>query len=392
VCFGELIIANKYSFAIAPVPGAAASMENPPPQSLPDDIMIAEIFSKLLAKSLLLCRCVSKSWHGLISKNKNLPPTMAGLFYRNNCSNKIEFISLGTRTYVDNTSIDTTLSFLPQCNNLNIVDSCNGLLLLTAPDCLYVCNPATKKYATVPKPPTQPMLLALGFDPRRSPHYEIVSFPQDELEDGESAHIKKAESYNSSTGKWKWRDNRYWRLEHVCFARTGFAFLDGIIHTLDLEDGATFIMGENVWDVVEDRPGVDIGIGLETQFLGHCGQLMHQALIASGELFVWVAESRTETYGIRYRYVLKHRNSVRAIVDQLQPAGDLVLEDDDDQLRILAFHSDFDVIFLRLQDKLLAYHLTCGQSEVICDNFEGDRPCFAYSPCYSEDLALETCM
>ena len=96
--------------------------ENPPPKTLPADILL-EIFSNLTFKSLLQFRCVSKSWHALISRghsSKKLPLAMSGLFNSKNNNNEMRDTSLQSRTHIDSTSVDTSPSFLPSslCNLL----------------------------------------------------------------------------------------------------------------------------------------------------------------------------------------------------------------------------------------------------------------------------------
>ena len=134
----------------------------PPPTKLVDDLVV-EILSRVPAKSLMRFQCISRAWLAFTSDiyyRTKLPATMSGLFYTistwnadTSWSSDIQYLSLS----VDRT-IDTTLSFLPPLQNLDILDSCNGLLLCKScnakskDDCYYVCNPATKKWITLPKP------------------------------------------------------------------------------------------------------------------------------------------------------------------------------------------------------------------------------------------------
>uniref|UniRef100_A0A8R7PY17 F-box domain-containing protein n=1 Tax=Triticum urartu TaxID=4572 RepID=A0A8R7PY17_TRIUA len=119
------------------------------------DDLLAEIISRLPYKSTCGCKCVSTGWRDLISHpdhRKNMPQSLAGFFYQ----------VKGAR-YFTNVSgkgdplVDPSLSFLPRCHSLDILDCCNGLLLCrcwkaTDPEALdyIVCNPATEKWVVVP--------------------------------------------------------------------------------------------------------------------------------------------------------------------------------------------------------------------------------------------------
>lgn len=118
--------------------------------------------------------------------------------------------------------------------------------------------------------------------------------------------------------------------------------------------------------------------GVLRQYLGHSAGNLHYAVITiDDELLVWVLEESGHCV-----LVLKHRSHVRSIVDKL-PGG----EAHPTYVGFLGFHSDFDVVFLKVQYKLFAYHLmSCNLEEI--SGFEGGEPCFAYTPCYSEELDL----
>ncbi|XP_020259790.1 putative F-box protein At4g38870 isoform X2 [Asparagus officinalis] len=166
----------------------------------PDDVLL-EILSKLPIRSLLRFQCVSKSWRSLISdpqSHKKLPPAMAGLF---SAGASPKFVSLASRSFVDPSTIDSGLSFLPEPRR--ILGVCNGLLLLSNPNSLFVCNPATRKRAKIPKPPRASIELALAFNPNSDTRsFKIVSFP---LPGGDPVRRRGSDEvdvFSSDTGSW----------------------------------------------------------------------------------------------------------------------------------------------------------------------------------------------
>ncbi|XP_028091412.1 uncharacterized protein LOC114291744 [Camellia sinensis] len=76
------------------------------------------------------------------------------------------------------------LTFVDDPSDLRILQSCNGLLLCRGLH-LYIYNPTTSQFATLPQPPrcvlaplrcyTTFYAYNLAFDPSKSPHYKVVS-------------------------------------------------------------------------------------------------------------------------------------------------------------------------------------------------------------------------
>lgn len=346
--------------------------EIPASNTLPHDLWI-EIFSKLPVKTLLQIRCVSKSWHKLITNDqtrsiKKLPPPMCGLFNRN-IRDKI-FTSLKSRTYIDPTSIDTNLSFMTSSSslypNFDIKDCCNGLLLLSdSSDYLYVCNPTTRRYAKLEKPSSNYAMLLLAFDPLCSVHYKIFSFRRE--------GCILVDIYSSETGEWTEIQLFEGMTSRLLYNH--FVFLDGMFYVLEnasVRYGCTYVIGDDGTLLGRIRaPSVPLN-EVVSGFLGRSQGNLHYAMILGDELVIWVLEISKGD-----EYVLKHRNSVRAIVNKL-PGG----ENYPEYMSVLAIHPDLDVIFLKLSsNKLFSYNFVSSKLEEICD-FEGGRPCFPYTPCY----------
>ncbi|RRT48464.1 hypothetical protein B296_00023349 [Ensete ventricosum] len=118
---------------------------------LPDDLLV-QILSRLPVKTTLRCRCVSKEWLALLSDRgpnsiRYLRPTMCGFFYRRPyVAGSWQYAAI--HPYKDHRfDLNKLTSHLPDHRNLNLLDSCNGLLLLGCREedrsykSMIVCNP-----------------------------------------------------------------------------------------------------------------------------------------------------------------------------------------------------------------------------------------------------------
>uniref|UniRef100_A0A8R7R9V1 F-box domain-containing protein n=1 Tax=Triticum urartu TaxID=4572 RepID=A0A8R7R9V1_TRIUA len=186
-------------------------------ERLTDDLLV-EILSRVPAKSLCRFKCVSNHWLNLIDHSdhrKKLPQTLAGFFYT---SSRTEFILESPVRFVSVPGshcplIDTTFAYLPKHEHIYILDCCNGLLLygLYAQEisCI-VCNPATKKWVTLPnsgQAAEQVIDTRLGFDPAKSPHFHVFEFV--EQEGDWTSDLAGVAVYSSETGRWVYREKKW---------------------------------------------------------------------------------------------------------------------------------------------------------------------------------------
>nr|ABK56715.1 F-box-like protein [Hordeum vulgare] len=161
-----------------------AALMSDPTIKLPDDLLV-EIFSRVPYKSACCCKCVSTRWRDLIShpdhRDKLPRSTLAGFFHRTYGLRSNPPFPHAYRSVSGNwCPLDASLSFLPESEELRILDCCNGLLLcrrLIDPATLeyLVCNPATRKWVTVPATEWSWLVddTRLGFDPDVSSHFYL---------------------------------------------------------------------------------------------------------------------------------------------------------------------------------------------------------------------------
>ncbi|XP_066356345.1 F-box protein At5g07610-like [Miscanthus floridulus] len=205
---------------------AAASAVLPVP-----DELIVEILARLPAKSLCLCKCVSRAWRAFISDPANrrrFAQTLSGLFFSRPYGSRPtwDFVGLSMSSVLPPPpGVDAALSFLPPtCGEMELLDSCNGLLLLrcedsrerpSPPPFYVVCNPATGEWVALPQPSRVPGFVgysttvgrtmdtgsaALGFDPSISPHFYVFQLVQ--VLTHLDFFVRAVEIYSSQTGRW----------------------------------------------------------------------------------------------------------------------------------------------------------------------------------------------
>ncbi|XP_052180730.1 F-box protein At5g07610-like [Diospyros lotus] len=190
-----------------------------------NDDLITEILRRLPAKSLLRFRSVSKRWFSLISH-----PDFTVLWTKSNCNStsglflrSLSHSSTPTFHYIPLNSPNpnqpnfTSLDFVPdQPQGIDIIQSCNGLLLCSAfrlrhHSCsYYVYNPTTHKFIALPNP--RPFGfenrivrgVSLAFDPSESAHYKVVCiFSHSSLLRG----TYWVQIYSSETRSWELYDD-----------------------------------------------------------------------------------------------------------------------------------------------------------------------------------------
>ncbi|RLN16148.1 hypothetical protein C2845_PM02G22290 [Panicum miliaceum] len=181
----------------------------------------------------------------ILSRLPRLPQTLAGFFYT---TTSCERFPESARHFTNVTGrgaplIRPSLSFLPGYADIEILVSCNGLLLcrsLTAAGAVryVVCNPATEELAALPESSQAGKICnaRLGFDPAVSPHFHVFEFVETDVEPGDYVSIDGLEIYSSKTGEWAFRDSGWggdsWRDTSMLLISV---FLNGFLHVFESE-------------------------------------------------------------------------------------------------------------------------------------------------------------
>ncbi|KAF8672941.1 hypothetical protein HU200_049135 [Digitaria exilis] len=214
--------------------------------ALPDDVL-AGILRRLPLRSLAVSRCVCKSWRAAMDEHQLLlPRSVRGLFinYGNHCYlRRSHFFARPAVAVDDGPMIDGKFSFIDpdKLSVVEFVDHCNGLILFFRPldQAMYVCNPATQRWARLPPHPAGTLRRGrrrppcsgedpcvsrrrafLVFDPAVSPHYTVMLAP-DELTRDEA----KGNHMEWPPSPWMWHEfsSRSGRWEEKVFVREGEA-------------------------------------------------------------------------------------------------------------------------------------------------------------------------
>ncbi|KAF8669282.1 hypothetical protein HU200_051616 [Digitaria exilis] len=269
---------------------------------LPDEL-IAEILSRLPARSRCRSKCVSRRWRRLITDPS---PCFYFWTHYDGVQHRWDFVATngdGGQPH----QVDSSLSFLPphpragtgrrwRCSTpATGSSSCAAASPATGvappqPAFYVVCNPATKEWVALPQPSLEPGFddfytktcrAALGFDPSVSSHFHV--FQLEESERCYDHYVSAVEIYSSETGAWARKEKRWYRL-------TGhMAFFNGFLHLTTWENVlATVDVRGQTWRTIRpfSRP---LGVhGCPDQTNGEWWTLKHKVsqvvLFGLGEL------------------------------------------------------------------------------------------------------------
>jgi len=384
---------------------------------LPDDLVV-DILARLPAKSLCRFKCVSRRWRALISDRCSSAQTLSGFFFTSR-GPAWRFTGLPSSSVTPPPGgagglppvVDAALSFLPpSCveREIEMLDSCNGLLLLLCsdecpcrpPPAFYVvCNPATGEWVALPQPKYTPgdqtwcwdfegdrvitWYAAVGFDPAISSHFYVFQV----VEAKYNTHhcLEAVEIYSSETGTWvlskKGRDDGGFNFMYH------MTYFNGSLHlTTDSDAVASVDAKGRPWRIthVLGREGAD-----DHRRCGRRGYIGH----SRGRLLYLDDVRKDDVMSI---YVLEDQDSGEWTLIRRVSKKDLLFEPWKHVLKPTyykaGFHPNSDLIFFydRTRARLISYDWSRGDWRVVCTltDFEhSHRAFFPYVPWYSGGLA-----
>jgi hypothetical protein len=258
---------------------------------LPDELIV-EILARLPVKSLCRCKCVSRAWRTLISDPDHrgrFAQTLSGLFFSRPSGHRPPwprgFVGLPTSAPP---GVDTALSFLPPtCGGMDLLDSCNGLLLLrcedtrerpSPPPFYVVCNPATGEWVALPQSrhtqglygPPDTCSVALGFDPAVSTNFHVFQLVQECYFHNDLIFVVAVEIYSSETGRWVFKENNdLWVDWDIRFSGQ-MTFFSGFLHFCNVSNAAVISVDTEVqaWRISHVPHNVSYG-GLSSMSTRH---------------------------------------------------------------------------------------------------------------------------
>uniref|UniRef100_A0A0E0KZ39 F-box domain-containing protein n=1 Tax=Oryza punctata TaxID=4537 RepID=A0A0E0KZ39_ORYPU len=378
------------------IPSTAAA------EIITDDLLV-EILSRVPYQSLCRSKCVSRRWRRVIShpNHRRLLPryhldtAIAGFFHLDSFTN---VTGEGRRPLVD-----ALLPFLPKCEYLNVVDSCNGLLLcrcwrLTDPrrfDYLVV-NPATEHWVILPDSGWSDKMqnARLGFDPAASSsHFHVFEFVEDgagdvygnvDGEDYDNGHVKGVEIYSSITGEWSHKENGWGYDEIRILGESNSVFLDSVLHLITLEYVVAAVDVEgNTWRTIPMPQSLAEPFnGIAEGFIGLSRGSLYFVNTDHDEPYkvsVWVLEDYSSEQWI-WKHTVSHLHLFRT--KKLLFGMDY---------KVVSVHPERDIIFLVLPHSkiLMSYELDSREAQFIC-GIGGSSEWLLYLPYvpfYSESLA-----
>lgn len=203
---------------------------------LPQEILL-EIFTRLPAKSVGKCRCLSKLWQALLSTPQFIE---SHLLTRKLHPENLVVISpsgsVHTVAAIDNGAVSRKLRSPEHC--IDVAGSCDGLILLLDEDNRkFVVNPTTLQLIKIDDSPLALnagesfIMYGLGYD-RTSDDYKIValSYWDTDNEHNPDCADTFVDVYSVKRGIWKRVDNSPY--DHAVPHLSCGAFVNGALHWL----------------------------------------------------------------------------------------------------------------------------------------------------------------
>ncbi|KAL7229413.1 hypothetical protein ACSBR2_008007 [Camellia fascicularis] len=227
-----------------------------------NDDLLNQILVGLPIRSLLRFKSVSKHWLSLIThphfvRRRTLNFEPSGVFWESyskpHLIPEFDFIPFNNLNPTK-PPFTTNPTFVEDPFGIRIFQSCNGLLLCRGQH-LYIYNPTTNQFTTLPEPPTPRVRTtvnrfdffccsSLAFDPSKSPHYKVVSV----YSSNTSSKHYDLEIFSSETGLWTPSSTNPLRADNVNF-KNGVLW-NGALHWIGFWDDDSLYL-----NIEEDRSG-----------------------------------------------------------------------------------------------------------------------------------------
>ncbi|KQJ99613.1 F-box protein At5g62510 [Brachypodium distachyon] len=347
-----------------------------PTARLTSDLFI-EIISRLPVKAVGRAKCVSKTWRNLIQHpdhRSKLPHALAGFFY-NRYNDSVERLP-STMPNFTNVSGDVcpfncpSFDFLPIHQRIELLDCCNGLLLLRLFDnqdadafSYVVCNPATKNWTALPnsiQSRVKLCIVRLGFDPAVSSHFHVFEFLEDEYE----YDITGLGVYSSEKSEWVYTEeigsgDDIIRLLHD---NSPSIFVNGCLHFVTMEPAVVAVDTKGkTWRIIRapDGGSDDEEAGMGHGFIQHSQGCLHYSnLERHGEGIQLVVYVLME-YGSQ-DWILKHSIDLSYLFDWRRV--DLLVD-----FNWVAIHQECNLIFFTAgpDNTLMSYDMDRQQVRVM---------------------------
>lgn len=344
--------------------------------SLTDDLVV-EILSRLPLNSFCRFKCVCKSWCALSSDphyRKKFPRNPIGMFYQiPEYRTDIHLARLPS----SNQEIDTTLSFVPCYEDLQLMGCSNGLLLcyhggirtyFADISHVIVCNPATQEWMSLPNtepgPSSSGCDLVLCFDPSWSQHFHVLSFQFLSSTVGEAfTEVKIFFSENFIWSSCRWRIETRFQgsprfLNGVLYVN---GLLDHVLLAIDAPDPCTRLLSQRIIQL----PGFPNDLGVFSWCSGCLCQSLGVLCYAQQEfdgcmMRIWSLEGTDS-------WVVRHRLSMNNVFGR-----DLLLRTDHNGFRRFDYDIfDFDlgrelvILVDRIDHKIISFSISTGKGSEI---------------------------
>jgi F-box interacting protein len=190
-------------------------------RDLPEDLSM-EILSRLPVKSLMRCKCVSKSWYALvtnpsfISKHLKISHNLnrgAAIIRHGGGLDQLRLSTLSNETLEVSADVDLSKWFQDEVSMVSMFGPCNGILCLSCAlwkkrdyDRLVLWNPATRESKILPPihrqldMPDLTSTFGFGFDPKTN-DYKVVRIMNFRF------RYCEVQVYHLSTNSWRVLDS-----------------------------------------------------------------------------------------------------------------------------------------------------------------------------------------